>query len=806
MTRGLFVALLIVIVGLAGVLVSTGASAVTYNQAGYDAGRTGAVPFDLPRANDTAFEVDLPGTPTGTVAIDGSTAYVVTLDRGLETRGGALDENALWSIDVDTAEVTKRFEIFEERPAWSTAFTDGKRVYAQVERAVTAYSLDGDELWTWQLPNELPMAEHVTCFDDPALREGVLYLACLELRERYAQGQETDEVPHTALSVAALDVASGDAAWVWTESADDTPSFTVAEDSDGPIEEQTPPETRDVLNAEVTVAGSRVLVYAMAHDRERAYTAEGNLEVEGQVMRFYLWGLSAEDGRFELLQETSGRHARGADSFLGNDTAANPTHRAEGMLDGKVAAHGDRGLLGWGQPLTNTDTPEHLRSFNLETGDEVWQTELPASHVLNRLGSHGIGAREETVLATSHRAIVRLAASTGVATWEAGLPSDRPLSFGTDPIVSDTELAVAETRWYQDDEDGLPQHNRSGYGLIAFDLETGEQRWHHALYTPTGEPEGRYVDAPAFEEQGISSSTPGYGSGVIIAPRLDGHVEVLGETPVSMGAPEVDPERFPAVDENVTLDLSDTEPGAFGEATRYRVEWGDGTVDGWQDSPTFSHAYEEEGNVTARLFAGNDANQTASTDVVMRVGQTEPNFIETAFKQDNQDMTFGVLGLAVALTGGAIGVARRYRERSRLQEELDAIEALYHETKDRPAECEAQLTERKAHARGLLTDGYLTEEQFSVAESRIEELKRELRLGAVEEEFGFLPYTLVTEAREMLEDGRVTSLEARAFLTALEESDVITDEQRALVRERIEQWFARDAGGRAQGDDATSEA
>lgn len=779
-------------------------AAVTYAQAGYDAGRTGAVPFELPRANDTAFELQLPGTPTGTVAVDGRTAHVVTLDHGIEVDNETLDENALWSIDLDTVEVTKRFEVFDERPAWSTAFTDGERVYTQVERTVTAYDLDGEELWTWEVPRRLPEADHVTCFDDPAFRAGTMYLACLEVRERSAGTdagvQEAEEVPHTGLVLGALEASTGEERWRWFETADTNPGSQYANG----VEEDAPSETWDTLNAEVTATRERVFIYSLVYSRDRVYTtATSPLGEETGPETYTRWfqvtGLNA-DGGYEILRqgETDAVNRRNYPSG-----GADGQSRFERALDGKVVATSTSAFVEWN--VGDRGPEAILDAFNPTDGASMWEAELPAANTIERIGSHAIGIREDTIVAASPRALTSLQ-DPGEPTWEQRIPPGSPTTFGTSPLLLDGETVVVETLRHEPDDLGSPRLNGSGYGLQALDLATGDVLWDHGFHTPVGDPGDRFTGAPTWQERWLHSSTPGFGSGVVVGAAPDGHVEVLGETSVSMAGPEVDQERFPPVGENVTLDLSDTEPGAFGPATRYRVDWGDGTVDGWQDSPTFRHAYDEPGNHTARLMVGNDANQTAITFVTMRVGQTEPNFIETAFKQENQEMTFGILGIAMALGGGLIGVARRYRERSRLQEELDAIDALFEETKHRPAECEAQLTERKAHARGLLTDGYLTEEQFGVIENRIEELKRELRLGAVEQEFAFLPYSLVTALREMLEDGRVTRMEKDGFLTALQADEMIHPEQKALVRERIEQWFARDAGGRSprggEADDA----
>ncbi len=790
MNRSLALIGLLATVGFALLLASPAVSAITYPQAGYDAGRTGAVPFELPRANDTAFELELPGTPTGTIAIDGSTAYVVTLDHDLG-ENDTLSENALWSIDLDTAKVTQRFQIFDERPDWSTAFTDGERVYTQVERTVTAYDLDGEELWTWDVPSQLPEAQHVTCFDDPAFLDGSMYLACLEVRERRVQteagSQETDEIPQTGAVLGVLDAETGEERWRWFGSLDDNPGGTIANGA----EETTPSELWDVLNLEVTATENRVFLYGIVFGRDRASTTTdpplvADVGPEQFNRWFQVWGLDTDEGRFEVFKQGEPVTYNRRNYGVGTDGL----YHRERALDGKIAATPATAIIEWG--IGDIGPAGTLEAFNPTGGSNQWEHELSAANSISRTGSHAIGIREETVLAASPRAIARLDIG-GEFVWENTVDPARPVTYGTSPLIVGEDTAIVEMLPHETDGN-TPVLNRSGYGLQALGVDSGDVVWEHWFDASIGPPSDRFRSFPSFERQWFHSSTPGFGEGLVVAAAPDGHVEVLGETAVSMGGPDVDTERFPPVGENVTLDLSDTEPGAFGPATRYRVEWGDGTATPWQEDPVFTHSYEEEGEHIARLMAGNDANQTASTFVTMRVGETEPNFVETAFQRENQDMTFGVIGVALALGGGIVGVGRRYRKRSRLQKELETLEEGFEETKDRPSECEAFLDTSKRRARSLALDGDLRGDQVPVIENRVEELRGQLRTEALEDEFGFLPYSLVTRAREMVEDGKISSLEREAFLRALEKDEVLTSDQKALVRERIGSWYGRDEG------------
>ncbi len=414
-----------------------------------------------------------------------------------------------------------------------------------------------------------------------------------------------------------------------------------------------------------------------------------------------------------------------------------------------------------------------------QDGEEIWSETVGAFDAQTNASFGGLALGDNAFYATSTETLYRYDTNPHHNRWRTVLDPSYDEKWANGDIILADETLYAAAEW----------RHGNGTSIYAVDAETGDILWRKPIPSD-----------PAIAEQKpwrlfhyISVA-----DGLLVAAGGDGTLWVLGETDASIAPAVKVSSAYPGPGEEVDVDLSGSGPGLQGNVTRYKADWGDGNTTGWQTDPVLTYAYTAPGDRTARFWVGNDANQTSSVTHTFHVGQeapTEPNMVETAFARENQDLTFGVLGILVAVTGGAIGVARRYRERSRLQEELEAIEHLFEATRDRPAECEAQLTERKAHCRGLLTDGYLTEEQFQVVQTRVEELKQELRRGAVEDEFAFLPHGLVREAREMLHDGRVTSLEARAFLTALEESEVVTDEQRALVRDRIEAWYARDAGG-----------
>ncbi len=742
----------IVLVAIGALLAVPVASGAEWLRSGYDPGRTGAIPFEGPQTNDTAFQVQLPGTPWRDVVIAEDAAFVATIDDGHEN----LSAEALWRIDLDTGATERLFNLSED--AFPVKITPEVLYVGEYEikekgprgeftGELVAYEVPtGEELWRLDPRPTQPIGE---VFYEAVQVRSTLFVSL----GTYPQaGMSPNPIstegfaiaPQTQVGVMAVDLETHEDVWIWDQPVD---KATVA-GNEIPLPDATSsPERRSYVGG-IAADDDRVYVY-LTHQNQ------ANSRIRSQ---FELQILDATDG--------SAMWSR-------NDT------QRTGPIDGFGR------LVGATPVVTDTDVRTRLdayNAFNQATGEELWESEAGRSDHWDVQGAYAMGATDEAFIATTPQSVYRFDLGSGEIDWQQ-TDTDTNRGYGLRSMGIDEDTVYVPTFY---DVCGP-----TGYGYEARDLSTGELLWDWH-YSPTVGEDDCNVSIPSF---------PAVGPGVIVVAAKDGMVNVVGQTQASIGPPKVPAERYPAEGEDVSVTLSDTDPGAFGNATRYRVDWGDGTASGWQTSPVFSHAYENgTGTVEARLQVANDANQTSSTFVTMHVGQgapTEPNVIETAFQKENQDLTFGVLGLLVAFTGGAIGVGRRYRKRSLLQDELEAMEHGVEELQDRPSECEAFLDTRKARARSLAIDGKLEEQQVTVLESRAEELRGSLRLEALQEEFAFLPHGLVTKARQMVTDGDVSALEREAFLAALEEDEMLTEAQRATVRERIERWYARDGGGGA---------
>lgn len=719
------------------------ASAAPWGQPGYDAARTGDTADPGPGLNETAFTTRLPGDlyhqgdfPAFPVILDGS-AYVAVVPSDTDDR----DAQGIARVDLDTAET----ELFIETDAAPQAIaTDGARLFVARDGGLDAYELSTGEL-AWSLPQPISTANHVVtvCFA-PAVTDGRVYLPCNEYDGRW----------HPFV-------------WGVNATAGETEVFQRlplrGEDATGTGS----PAAHLTLG--VSIIGDHLLTITFAQQ----YQHTGQAPITGdeipcdppappdgcsrvQRTRISLLGLHAASGAIQWRNSTEVVDGRA------DGVPVDPfTEVREPLPSTSFHPTGEPGAA-----YVKFDGKFQQRNPG-QDGKVVWQQALGTKDATAGISGTSSAFTNDAVYVASLQTVARydVAGPTPVLDWQTPLDRDRGELMGVGSLtVADGVLYAMAFRG-----------NETAF--YAFEAATGEVRWRHEVHLTTEKADRPY-----------SPFVWGMGDGVIVAAGEDGTVHVIGRTNASLEPAADVSSTTPEAGETVSVDLSGTTAGAFGQADRYRAVWGDGSVSPWQSDPVLTHTYTEEGNATARFQVANDADQTASIHRTFRVGYTEPNLVEEAFQQENQDLTFGILGLLVAVTGGAIGVARRYRERSRLQEELDALEAGFEDSRGNPGECEAFLETRKARARSLVVDGELTEEQFSVVESRIDELRGELRISMLDERFAFLPHGMVRTLERMLEDGRINAFERDALMQALDEQDMLSEEQKGKVERLIGQW------------------
>ncbi len=233
---------------------------------------------------------------------------------------------------------------------------------------------------------------------------------------------------------------------------------------------------------------------------------------------------------------------------------------------------------------------------------------------------------------------------------------------------------------------------------------------------------------------------------------------------------------------------------------RFMVQWGSGPLEDILPGEEARTQFAAEGIRTLRVTAVFTDGRTATTEHLLDVGGSPPptasdddlNFIQRAFARENQDLTFGVLGLAVALGGGLLAFGRGRRRRRLVRRELEAIENSVASAGGAPERLEAALTVHRAKVRELGLAGKLDHAGTILLDRRLDELARQARLDVLENEFGFLTVGMARTLRGMLADARISSWERAHMLEAVDRASDLTPDQRARVRLQIEAWFEQD--------------
>lgn len=309
--------------------------------------------------------------------------------------------------------------------------------------------------------------------------------------------------------------------------------------------------------------------------------------------------------------------------------------------------------------------------------------------------------------------------------------------------------------------------------LFAFDARTGRVLWR----------EPSRVTALALD-------------GARIVTLAERDLIVYGDLPFALRAASPEVNAYPALGEEVEIDLSATPASPLGASTSFAADWGDGTLVEWTSDPVLRHRYAANGDYIVRAVARNEANQTASISHTIYVGREPPGFLAAQFSAANQERTFFLLGLLITGAFAAAGLWRVQRRRSLLARELAALEATAAEARDDAVKLDRALDERRYRARSLLLDRKLDEGQHAVLLARVEELSRVERLGFVEGKLDFLPLRHAKALREMLKDGRISTIERAHYLAMLDADGTLTPDYKARVRDVVEAWAAHDGGAR----------
>jgi hypothetical protein len=698
-------------------------------QTGANAARTGVVDGPLPLTEDVSFIVELPGTLS-----DRAVPLIHGGDAYLmmRARGGANDlrNNAIYRVSLSNASVEKIATLEE---AGTIFAIEGQRIFVADSRHVTSYPLAGGPAErSWAFP-ESAIGNPFYC-SDLAVDRGEIFVYCLRLNAGEAS------------FVAVLSAETLEPRWVSYRG--------LAEQSI--MEPPTGPRSPSAAGSGVlAVIGDHVLL-----SLSKVAAAEG-------VASYHVIALARANGAFEwqknstqpLDQAGLARYQQYGAWFAGQGN--NPFYYpAASTGDDQFAYMKLDGLIG----------------ARLVGGNEVWRASVRADDGAPLDSGSGLAIRGSNLFVTTQQTLYRFDTERRSLEKRWLLPSDQ--AWATSIPLIGPELIYA--RSYRDTPDGKTIN------------------WIHAFNQSELKPVWS-LELPALtSEVALPEHSFGAGEGVIVTLSANGQVRVIGSTPMSISAWATPSTLYPALGSPVWLNLTGFSPAGISPLV-YAVDWGEGSRSDWNASAAVQHTYTKKGDYVATVYVRNEFGQSNRFAVSLYAGTPAPeppprlNFVQRAFSESNQDMTWGLLGIFVALPGGVIGIVRLQRRRRRLERELDALAADYEATKKNPLRCEAVLQARRTRAQSLLMGGKLEQGQFTMLERRIEELRAQLRLGEVGSRLDFLPLGLYNALQAVLKDGNVSPTEHTTFLAALEKEQLLTPAQKKEVRAVVDEWFRHDA-------------
>lgn len=704
----------------------------------------GDVALELPIANHWGCWDPAGPTRPGPVVVGGR-AYV------LVSGNVQFDCNKLnvEILEVDLATGTNRSfarHTFTPSPIQSPAHTfdiasDGVMLFTRFDDAVEAYALDTlERTWTASLRpsavSALPAPDVMpqSRCSDLALQEGTLVVGCAFYGTQLGGSR--------ILSVHALRVQDGSLVWTWLDRTETSPKH-VQETAILEPSPQTP-------STEVTIAATASWVIIL---EDNVITGSDGTAQERRYWDW--WALHFGNGTYESRNSQP-------PVFLGavplppnrnvplRPTACDPyVFRPVALIEGADSPYAD---------VHDSTTLAYLQNMG-------WGGAGRAG-VAIACGADGVFVAADNHVFAYTPELLPL--------WDVVLPTDaavspRDLVRAADALYLATPLTRAPS-----DAASIGRSTPAGYLLWARDAKTGDVLWQHAFKEPL-----RYA---------ISD-----GLAVVLTPT---RLVILGQTAASIRVNAQPSDAYPQPGDIVRMDLGSTTPGLLGPATEFRADWGDGTSTDWGNSSVLEHRYAQPQDVTARFFARNAAGQTASTAAEFYVGRAPPqNFLQEQFSNKNQERTFFILGAAGSGLIALFGFLRLQRRRNVLARELADLDRAVYDARRDATLLDQLLDERRLRARALLLSSKLDENQHAVLAAHIEELSRAARLDVVHQQLDFLPFRHVRALREMLQDGRITSLERAHYLAMLDSDATLTADYKARVRSVIDEWAAHDAAG-----------
>ncbi|MEK6985842.1 MAG: hypothetical protein AABX89_05635 [Candidatus Thermoplasmatota archaeon] len=274
----------------------------------------------------------------------------------------------------------------------------------------------------------------------------------------------------------------------------------------------------------------------------------------------------------------------------------------------------------------------------------------------------------------------------------------------------------------------------------------------------------------------------------LLAWETGGQAVLLGPAP-TFNLPTLEASTlYPAAQQAVVLDLQ--LPDEAPDGTRLLLAWGDGTLQDIVPGEA-SRSYVTGGDTPVRLTAVAPDGRTATTSLVLHVGQSAPrarSLLETLFAAENQNYTFFAIGVLTTVVGAVLTAVGVSKGRKRIDRRLRELDAIQDSGRGDPFAAVRRLHDYRLERRRDLAHGHLSDAQYTVLERHADLVLQLLRsrilggfVGRVSERFS---HALDTA----LADGSFDDAEARELEALVKDETALTEPERRRLRDLVQSW------------------
>lgn len=256
-------------------------------------------------------------------------------------------------------------------------------------------------------------------------------------------------------------------------------------------------------------------------------------------------------------------------------------------------------------------------------------------------------------------------------------------------------------------------------------------------------------------------------SGLFVVDDV-GQVVVLGQADPALRPRVLVSDAYPRSGE--AFSVRALPPPAGPAPAHFLVNWGEGAIDNASVGQEVRHVFLEGGDRQVLVTAVYADGRTATETVTINVDQDAPQprtLLQRAFAPENENLTFGVLGILLTLLGGVFTVGRARRRRSRLERELATLDRIRAVGERDPEAAARALVAYRENLPVELGRGRIDDGQYGVLELRALRLLKLLRTRVVAPVETKLTPRFARLVESAFEDGVLHEAECRNLLGAL---------------------------------------